>query len=322
MPQDIPLNYPINSLVSFHYFKDINIAEMHGWGLRIIGDSGAFSALTTGAPVDIREFAAWGRRWRESLFWVASLDVIGDAAATRKNYEFLRSEGLDVVPTIHYGADPSLMDQYAAEGVDFMGLGGMVGRKSEPDRLLRWALKVFRYARDKHPEMRFHGWGITHPQLIMNLPWFSVDSSGFSAAYRYGRLSLFDPRSAKRVGVEMNGRDIYKHKDLLSGVYGVQDLSRVSKSTSDTRRDLVRLSVAAVQLQETFLRRRFGVTPPTYAVSQASKGINMHFVDAAKQHLAMLQDDVTGGGHTGPMLHAAWGSRETEIKMLTDQCKE
>lgn len=288
---DIPLQYPINSLVSYHYFKDVDIAEMSGWGLRIIGDSGAFSALTTGAPVDIREFAAWGKRWRQSLFWLASLDVIGDEKGTRKNYEFLRSEGLDVVPTIHYGADPSLIDQYVADGVDFMGLGGMVGRKSEPARLLRWALGVFRYARKNHPQMRFHGWGVTHPQLVMNLPWFSVDSSGFSAAYRYGRLSLFDPRSAKRVGIEMNGRDIYRHTDLLASVYGVDDLSRVDKSTTETRRDLVRLSVAAVQKQEKYLRARFGVTAPEYGLVGQNDG-------------------------RGPMMHAAFATVKAEIDFI------
>lgn len=274
--EDIPLEHPINALVSFHYFKDIDIAEMHGWGLRLVGDSGAFSAATTGAPVNVYEFARWAKRWQGSLFWIASLDVIGEPKETRRNYEILRSEGLDVVPTIHYGADPSLLDQYAAEGVDFMGLGGMVGRKSEPKRLLRWTLGMFRYARDHHPQMRFHGWGVTHPDLVMNLPWFSVDSSGFSAVYRFGRLGLFDPRSAKRIGIEMNGRDIYRHKDLVEGEYGLSDLSRAAESTSQTRRDLVRLSIAAVQKQEAYLRRRFQVQAPGYGLSDPADGIHIH----------------------------------------------
>lgn len=273
---DIALDYPINALVSFHYFKDIDIAEMKGWGLRLVGDSGAFSAATTGAPVNVYEFAEWAKRWKRDLFWTASLDMIGDPKGTRKNYEILRSEGLDVIPTIHYGADPSLMDEYAAEGVDFLGLGGMVGRKSEPKRLLRWTLGVFRYARDHHPQMRFHGWGVTHPDLVMNLPWFSVDSSGFSASYRYGRLSLFDPRNAKRVAIEMNGRDIYHHKDLVTGQYGLEDLSRAAVSNSSTRRDLVRLSVAAVQKQEAYLRKRFDVSAPKYGLSEEASGVKIH----------------------------------------------
>lgn len=277
MHEDVALNYPVNSLVSFHYFKDHDIAEMNGWGLRIIGDSGAFSAASTGVPVDIRDFAAWAKRWKESLFWVASLDVIGDAKGSRRNYEALRSEGIDVVPTIHYGSDPSLLDEYARDGVDFVGLGGMVGRKSEPKRLLRWTLGVFRYARDKFPQMRFHGWGVTHPELVMNLPWFSVDSSGFSSAYRFARMTLFDPRSGKRVGISLDGKDPRRHRDLLVNVYGV-DPERVLVSTSETRRDLVRLSVAGVQRQEDFLRQRFNVSPPEYGVNagMAQDGPNIH----------------------------------------------
>lgn len=302
MDADIPLNYPVNSLVSFHYFKRDDIAEMAGWGLRIIGDSGAFSAASTGAPVDVREFASWAKRWRTALFWIASLDVIGDAKGTRRNYEILRDEGLNVIPTIHYGSEPSLIDQYAAEGVDFMGLGGMVGRKSEPKRLLRWALSMFRYARDKHPQMRFHGWGVTHPELVMNLPWYSVDSSGFSSAYRYARLSLFDPRTSKRIGVSLDGKDPRRHRDLLINVYGVEP-ERVLESTAETRRDLVRLSVASVQRQEHYLRQRFNVTPPAYGVNTgaAQDGPNMHFVDAARQHLRMLAPP------HGPVTHVAVG---------------
>jgi hypothetical protein len=319
--EDVPLEYPINSLVSFHYFKDIDIAEMRGWGLRIIGDSGAFSALTTGAPVDVREFAAWGKRWKRDLFWLASLDVIGDPKGTRKNYEILRSEGLDVIPTIHYGADPSLLDEYAAEGVDFMGLGGMVGRKSEPKRLLRWTLGVFRYARKKHPQMRLHGWGVTHPELLMNLPWFSVDSSGFSSAYRYGRLTLFDPSTAKRVGIEMDGRDIYRHKDLVANVYGLDSPSRAAESTPATRRDLVRLSVSAVQKQEAYLQARFHVSAPQYGLSDSVDGVKIHAAVGFPGSQATLGISPTDkapreiGG--GPRIHAAFaGAPQREITFI------
>lgn len=269
--KDIALRHPINSLVSFHYFENHDIKEMKDWGLRLIGDSGAFSAASQGTPINIRAFADWAKKWRDSLSWVASLDVIGDAQGSRKNFDWLRNKDLDVIPTIHYGADPSLIKDYVKDGVDFIGLGGMVGRKSEPKRLLRWTLSMFKYARDNHPEVRFHGWGVTHPDLVMNLPWFSVDSSGFSSAYRFGRLSLFDPRTAKKVGITLDGSDILQHSELLRTVYGI-DPANVSVSTRDTRRDLVRLSVAAVQRQEEYLQRRHKVSPPYYGLLESSGG--------------------------------------------------
>lgn len=302
---DICLSYPINCLVSFHYFEKHNIREMNNWGLSMIGDSGAFSAASQGTPINIRAFADWAKKWRGSLSWIASLDVIGDAQGSRKNFDWLRNEGIDVIPTVHYGADPSLISDYVKDGVDFIGLGGMVGRKSEPKRLLRWALSMFKYARDNHPEVRFHGWGVTHPDLVMNLPWFSVDSSGFSSAYRFGRLSLFDPRTAKKVGISLDGSDINQHSELLRNVYLI-DPARVSISTRETRRDLVRLSVSAVQQQEAYLQRRHKVSAPEYGLlktnSTNQSGPRVHFVDAAKVHLSMLAPP-TGG----PLIHCVNG---------------
>lgn len=311
---DVELKLPVNALISFHYFANRDVAEMQSWGLRLIGDSGAYSSLSQGAQIDLGEFAEWGLRWRDNLAWLASLDVIGDQEASFKNYKKLRARGLDVIPTIHYGCDPSELDKYAAEGVDFVGLGGMVGRKSEVQRLLRWTLQVFRYARDKHPNMRFHGWGITHSQLLMNLPWYSVDSSGFSSCYRFARLSVFDPHNAKNVGIDLNGRDIYKHTDLLRNVYGVEP-SEIAVSTRETRRQLVRTAIASVQKQEEFLRKRFDVSTPTYGVMIDAPAPQIHVASAAPLYM----QEVAGidlSPTRGPNIHAA-SSVDWPFKLAT-----
>ena len=85
---EVKLRYPVNSLVSFHYFGNRDIAEMKSWGLRLIGDSGAFSAHSQGKPINIQDFADWGLRWKNDLAWLASLDVIGNKDATWKNYKW------------------------------------------------------------------------------------------------------------------------------------------------------------------------------------------------------------------------------------------
>lgn len=296
---DVTLRYPINALVSFHYYSRKDIAEMRDWGLRLIGDSGAFSAANLGAPINIDEFLRWGLKWRDALAWIASLDVIGDAEATWKNYRHLRDRGLDAVPTIHYGCNPAELDRYAADGVDFIGLGGMVGRKSELSRLLRWCLSVFRYARDHHPHMRFHGWGVTHRELIFNLPWYSVDSSGFGSSYRFGRMALFNPRTGRDVNVQLNGRDIFKHADLLRTVYNVNPTD-IAVSTPATRRMVQRVSVKAVQLEEDFIRRRHGiVTAPGY-------GLHKHLgFDGPHIHVADSNAGTFQSLTSGPHIHIA-----------------
>lgn len=301
------LTHPVNALVSFHYYRTIDVGAMSRGGLRMIGDSGAFSALNTGVPIDLVEFAEWAKRWRDSLLWIASLDVIGDAAGTWKNYRTLRDRyDLHVIPTVHYGADPSTLDRYAAEGVDMVGLGGMVGRKGQPKHLLRWCLSVFRYQRDHHPNMRFHGWGVTQKLLVNSLPWYSVDSSGAGAAYRYGRLVLYDPETYRTVTIAMNAMDVYKHANLLRKHYGVRPVD-IAASTSTTRRALIRASARSNQLVEAHLRRKFHVSSPTYGMqASAGTGPSIH-VSLSGEHKQLV---------AGPHIHTSLADGQHENAAL------
>jgi len=98
----IELARPINVLVSFHYFKSHDLSRYAREEMRIVGDSGAFSAESLGAALDIDEFGTWATKWRNALVWAASLDVIGDAKATWSNYTYLRKQyDLEFVPTLH-----------------------------------------------------------------------------------------------------------------------------------------------------------------------------------------------------------------------------
>ena len=304
LADDVTLRLPINALVSYHYFKKKDIAELRSWGLRLIGDSGAFSAMNLGAEISLDEFLEWGLAWKKDLAWVASLDVIGNEKESWNNFQALRAGGLDAIPTIHYGEDPKTITKYAELGVDFMGLGGMVGRKSEVQRLLRWTLSVFRYARDNHPEMRFHGWGVTHSDLVMNLPWYSVDSSGFSSSYRFARLALFNPATGKNVGIALDGKDIFNHGELLRKEYGI-DPEAISVSNRETRRPLVRTSVLSVQKMEDFLRQRHQVSAPNYGLNKGlptgAHAPNLHVVLGAPRQ---WQDEAI---HSGPNVHVALG---------------
>ena len=258
-------------------------------GLRLIGDSGAYSALTSGAQIDIEAFASWGKKWKNDLAWVASLDVIGDADASFDNYKTLRAMGLDVVPTLHYGSEPERLEQYAKEGVDFVGLGGMVGQGGAP-QLKRWLVDVFRYARDNHPEMRFHGWGLTRTDLLLSLPWYSTDSSSFGSAWRYGQLRLFDPNGGRWRTIATNGKEAHAFRYLLQDHYGVEP-EQVSTISKDNMKLMSRLQASAYQRCEEFLRKRFHVKPPKYGITDSYEGPHVHVVDGAKVHLGYLMTD-------------------------------
>lgn len=294
------LDKPIDILCSFHYFAATDLAQMHGWGCRIIGDSGAYSALSQGAVIDLDAFYEWVARWRSVLFWAASLDVIGDAEASWQNWRDAPEE-LGLVPTVHYGADPEELDRYAEAGVTLVGLGGMVPFRGEPKRLMRWCLSMMRYAEKQWPDLRFHGWGVTHPLLLENLPWYSIDSSGFSAAYRYGRMTLFDPDRKRRVSVMLDGKASVTQHRLLAKHYGLDSWEEAATSSTASRRLIVRLSLRSYQLYGEWLRDRRPVSPP--ARLAGDDGPRMHATLGRPPDPAY-----TSLRPAGPLIHAALGA--------------
>lgn len=265
------LQAPVDILCSFHYFSDIDMGQIKSWGTRIIGDSGAFSAMSTGKPIEREEFHAWAARWDDALLWVAALDVIGDAEASYQNWQAARRDGLELVPTIHYGEGTAQLDKFAEEGATLIGLGGMVPYSLEKDRLMRWCLMMHRHARDHHPQVRFHGWGISHPYLVDNLPWWSTDSSGFSSAFRFGTLRLWCPRRGRFFGVDLNGRDLARHARLLREHYNI-DWKLIAESLPENRRELGRVVIRAVQMYADWLQRRQQVSPPALLAAKLGDG--------------------------------------------------
>lgn len=284
----VNITYPVDALVSYHYYRDdktmgqlVNTAR-----LRLIGDSGAFSAHTQGAAINLDEYAAWVHRWREHLYWAAALDVIGDPNATWRNWLLLRDRhGLNTIPTLHAGTPTRWIDAYHAEGVDFLGLGGMAGT-GQAIRAFRWAVHLFRYARHNFPKMRFHLWGVTNRQFLDSLPAYSADSSGIlGAAYRYAQLRLFDPGTGKHYNVQLRAgqRGVYRLAGLLRRTYGVEPRS-IETSHPGNRATLIQLAAASTQQYAAWLQRRHRVTPPAYGVNSAAPtGTRVHVVAGTKQ---------------------------------------
>lgn len=265
---------PRNVLCSYHFFKDYDLDRLKG--LRVCGDSGAFSAKSQGATITTAELARWAKQWRHKLCWVAALDVIGDAEATKRNWhEMVDVHGVPGMPTVHFGAPPETMDYYAQRGVDFIGLGGLVGRPA--DAQMRWLIKMFIHARKNHPEMRFHGWGVTSLQ-VLQLPFFSVDSSGWTSGVRYGRVSLRDPANGKVHALILDGKSTYEPEvaRILARHYGVAP-SEVAKSGPHNRLLMVKLNALSASVLEQRFRRMHGeVSAPSWGQLEAEDGPHMH----------------------------------------------
>ena len=94
-------------LLSYHFIRNtpevlLNYA-MRSWVL----DSGAFSAMNSGADVQLADYIAFckdilaGPRPPEEVF---ALDVIGDELATARNTEAMWEAGIEAIPTFHIGS--------------------------------------------------------------------------------------------------------------------------------------------------------------------------------------------------------------------------
>lgn len=257
---------PFDGLVSYWFFKsDAAMTEAVGHRrMRTIGDCGAHSAFTNGVEITVDTFAEWALKWRRHLYWIASLDVIGDPTTTYRNWLRIRDvHGLPTVPTVHVGTDMRWLHAYADQGVDFLGLGGGAADK----RAFPWLVHAVRYARDHLPHLRFHAWGATNQRVMSALPIYSADSSGtISNAYRFGRTIIWSPTTRQMVPFKLNGREPYKIGKLLRDTYGIEP-EQIATSGTHNRQLIVTLLMRSTQLYAEWVRSRFTVTPPKWGIN-------------------------------------------------------
>lgn len=290
MTSRVALTYPVDGLVSFHYFPGENdMRPLVDTGrFRLIGDSGAFSAHTSGVPIELGTYAEWVTRWREHLLWVAGLDVIGDQEATWRNWLKLRDRyGIESVPTVHAGTDPAALDRYVAEGASLVGLGGMAGR-GQAVKAWPWAVEMFRRARRRHPGVRYHLWGVTSRRYLDQLPAWSADSSGtLSRVVRFASLRLFDPVDGRDHNIALTRRNVYAHGHLLRRTYGV-DPADIERSHAGNRDVLIPLMAAVTQQYAGWLQRRHQVTPPALLAGHPGHGPRVHLVSTVDDLLVAV----------------------------------
>lgn len=118
----------LNVLVAYPYLKPDVAAVLRDNTdrTRVVVDSGAFTAFQAGKPIALDDYC----RFLESLPFTPwryfTLDVIGNPAATRANYDEMRRRGFNPVPIFTRGEDPAELEAYY-ETSDLVGIGGLVG---------------------------------------------------------------------------------------------------------------------------------------------------------------------------------------------------
>lgn len=153
-------------------------------------DSGAFSAWSKKAEIDIYEYITFIKENKKYIDTYANLDAIGDPEKTLKNQKIMEKAGLKPLPCFHYGEDIKYLKHYIKH-YDYIALGGMVPI-STPN-LMQWLDYIFpTFLCDKKgmPIVKVHGFGMTSLKLMLRYNWFSVDSTSWVVTGRMGGILI------------------------------------------------------------------------------------------------------------------------------------
>jgi hypothetical protein len=250
----------MNLLWSYAYARRHNVDQVVEEQFRVprvrfFADSGAHSARTLGLHLDVDSYATWLRKWQHHFTVYANLDVIYGPQATWNNQRALEDHGLSPMPVFHTGEPWSWLERYLEDGYTYIALGKLLGNPWT--KLRPWLAKAFRIAGDTAV---FHGFGLTSLKALAEFPFYSVDSSSWGSAYRYGELVLFDRGRWVKVRLR-NKEDVLAHRNLLED-YGVP--FRALSRTGYDRRVVAETSALSYIRAGEWMARRHGpiLLPP------------------------------------------------------------
>jgi hypothetical protein len=166
--------------------------------IKLILDSGAFSAYTRKKTINIKEYADFILANRDVIDKAVNLDVIspddpeGAAKSSWDNYCYLRDRGIDVLPVYHSRENLKWLDKIL-EVTNYIGLGASSLRHAQEAG--GWYDLVFNYATDikGRPIADFHVFGDTTPNTLIRYPWKSADSNTAIRLSRGGGCMLLSP---------------------------------------------------------------------------------------------------------------------------------
>ena len=278
--------YP-NLLLSYHFYKKADLDEMIPACFaqpypQIFADSGAFSAMTTGAQVNIIDYMAWIKRWQHWFVTYSNFDVVGDANATAVNQSIMENAGYAPLPVFHASNEWKPLEDLLAAGYTYIALGGLVPLAVFSKTRMRYLIKAFQMAAGKAV---FHGYGITAWKPMSELPWYSVDSSTWASGFMWGRLHLFDRRRGVFENPALSSiKECYRSKHLFEE-YGFDwrdfaDREKNKVMNGECLERLCALGVLSFMVAEKYLRNKFGGIQIPGA--QQREGMRLYMVNIRK----------------------------------------
>lgn len=178
-------------------------------------DSGAFSAWKKGEQINLGEYIEFVKEHRSLLHAYVNLDVIPGrlggkpaeppeveeaAAQSWRNFEAMRTAGLDPIPVYHLGESADWLRRILDSGAGWIGLGGAVGKPDEAQH--RFFKRSFRLISAAPRPPRVHGFGVTSINHLVNFPWYSADSTSWVISSAMG--AIFVPTDSRDGGFDFS----------------------------------------------------------------------------------------------------------------------
>jgi hypothetical protein len=269
---DIIKGLRLRILISYWYYKDTDIDALVQKYFpdnppEIFADSGAFSAMTQGGKVNLREYAQWLKKWKHHFSTYANLDVIKDPIHTWENQLKLEDLDLSPLPVFHVLEDWEYLERYI-ENYSYIALG-VAGMQQRKKAIMGWITQCFKRAGDT---CVFHGFGLTSLEVIKTFPWYSVDSSSWGAGFRFGIVPLF--HDGKLLKAKLGSTDWFKYSSIVRS-YGFDPMDFADRKKND-RKKICALSALSYMHLEKYLQQRHGII----TIPGQEDGCKVHLVAA------------------------------------------
>lgn len=262
-------------LLSYYYFRTTDLDQVLSTFQekpQVFADSGAYSAMTRGETIDVKDFANWLKKWKHHFTVYSNLDKIGSAEGTRDNQKYLEDAGLNPLPVFHTGEAWSDLEYYV-EKYPYIALGGMVPyQKEAKKKLMPWLVQCFKIAGDRSV---FHGFGCTSWEVLKSFKWYSVDSSSWGQGFRFGKVPLFDPARG-------TFQDIWLGDRLMASKYAKDfralgfDPLDFADRTRNSREKICAISGMSFIRSEGWLHKRHGLIR---VPGSDDAGLHLYLVD-------------------------------------------
>lgn len=168
------------------YYPKKQIDRFRKLGLHLFLDSGAFSAWSKKIQIDINDYISYIKENFIGKYIV--LDIIGDPEQTYWNLQYMKSKNLYPVPVYHMDDDIKYLEQLINDGYKYICLGGSANRRRQSRE------EFFDMCFENHPNIYFHGLGMTDTNLMKKYNWYSVDSTTWLSGRKYNKKLLHGSR--------------------------------------------------------------------------------------------------------------------------------